>query len=138
MRPIKHWDRKGLRSFSPYDGMWQSELLLGRTDRWGSGDIHCCMYCHNGDCDWTDWKDVVLQCLEVWEGAESYCANYSGYHGRVKVGLLLDLDEGTLTVYKNGRRLGVMKNGLSGVYSWSIQLYGNHDVAIQRSDLATA
>ena len=73
---------------------------------------------------------MVVQSLEDWEGAESY--------SRVKVGLLLDLTEGTLTAYKNGSRLGVMKNGLSGVYSWSIQVHESHDLAIQRSDLATA
>ena len=33
-------------------------------------------------------------------------------------GLLLDLNEGTLSVFKNGRRLGVMKDGLGGEYVW--------------------
>ena len=30
-----------------------------------------------------------------------------------KIGMLLDLNEGTLSVYKNGRRLGLMKRGLA-------------------------
>ena len=38
------------------------------------------------------------------------------------IGLLLDLEEGTLTVYKNGRRLGAMKTGLSGEYCWYTSL----------------
>ena len=89
------------------------------------------MYWHNGDCDWTDWEDVRSQTLRNWEGLESYDSRV-----KPKVGLLLDLNEGTLTAYNNGRRLGVMKNGLSGVYSWSIQVYyGDHDLAIQRLDL---
>eukprot|EP01046_Picozoa_sp_COSAG06_P049973 COSAG06_NODE_7805_length_2368_cov_3.452182_2_plen_321_part_01 len=33
-----------------------------------------------------------------------------------RVGLLLDLDQGTMTVYKNDERLGVMATGLSGEY----------------------
>ena len=34
------------------------------------------------------------------------------------MGLLLNLEAGTLAVYLNGRRLGVMKDGLSGEYCW--------------------
>ena len=127
IRPIKHWDRRGLRSFSPFHASLQPDLILGRTERWGSGDVHCCMYWHNGDCDWTDWEDVRSQTLRNWEGLESYDSRV-----KPKVGLLLDLNEGTLTAYNNGRRLGVMKNGLSGVYSWSIQVHQFHDLSIQR------
>ena len=38
------------------------------------------------------------------------------------VGMLLNLDVGTLTVYRNNRRLGVMKTGLSGSYCWYASL----------------
>jgi len=34
------------------------------------------------------------------------------------VGLLLDLDNGTLSVFKDGRELGVMKEGFTGAYCW--------------------
>jgi hypothetical protein len=37
-----------------------------------------------------------------------------------RVGMLLDLDQGTMTVYKNDERLGVMATGLSGEYSWAV------------------
>jgi hypothetical protein len=40
-----------------------------------------------------------------------------------RTGLLLDLDQGTMTVYKNDERLGVMATGLSGEYSWAVALY---------------
>ena len=33
--------------------------------------------------------------------------------------MLLDLNRGTLAVYKNGRRLGVMSDRLRGVYVWA-------------------
>ena len=39
-----------------------------------------------------------------------------------RVGLLLDLDQGSMTVYKNGERLGVMVSGLSGEYCWAVVL----------------
>jgi hypothetical protein len=37
-----------------------------------------------------------------------------------RIGMLLDLDQGTMTVYKNDERLGVMATGLSGEYSWAV------------------
>jgi hypothetical protein len=55
---------------------------------------------------------------------------YSTYSWRVRgptrygdrIGMLLDLDQGSMTVYKNGERLGVMATGLSGEYSWAVSL----------------
>ena len=38
------------------------------------------------------------------------------------IGLLLDLDTGTLTVFKNGERLGVMATGLEEEYCWAVSL----------------
>ena len=38
------------------------------------------------------------------------------------LGLLLDLDNGTLVVYKDRRRLGVRKDGLSGVFYWCVDM----------------
>jgi hypothetical protein len=40
-----------------------------------------------------------------------------------RIGMLLDLDQGSMTVYKNDERLGVMATGLSGSYSWAVSLY---------------
>ena len=37
-----------------------------------------------------------------------------------KIGMVLDLDEGTLDVYKNDRRLGTMMSGLVGEYCWCL------------------
>ena len=52
------------------------------------------------------------------------------------IGMLLDLDEGTLAVYKNGRRLGVMKNRLSGEYCWFTSLYRRDcSLSIERGTL---
>ena len=43
--------------------------------------------------------------------------------------MLLDLDQGTMTVYKNDERLGVMATGLSGEYSWAVPLLDAGDSA---------
>jgi hypothetical protein len=40
-----------------------------------------------------------------------------------RIGMLLDLDQGTLTVYKNDEWLGVMATGLSGEYSWAVSMF---------------
>ena len=46
--------------------------------------------------------------------------------------MLLDLDEGTLSVYKNRRKLGVMKRGLAGHYCWFASLLPGRQVTIKR------
>jgi hypothetical protein len=43
--------------------------------------------------------------------------------------MLLDLDQGTMTVYKNDERLGVMATGLSGEYIWAVMLGRQGDCA---------
>ena len=55
-----------------------------------------------------------------WEGAE-------GAEEGDTIGLLLDLDEATLSVYKNGRKLGVMASGLTGVYCWAVSMGSEGD-----------
>lgn len=37
------------------------------------------------------------------------------------IGMTLDLDAGTLIVFKNGQRVGLMKAGLSGEYCWFVK-----------------
>lgn len=39
-------------------------------------------------------------------------------HDTREYGLLLDLDAGTLSMYKDDERLGVMMRGLTGEYCW--------------------
>ena len=92
------------------------KLRSQRTARWGDSNIHCCTYrCGNGQCHWTDWSNKER--ISDWQGHEGL----GGTSGTV--GLLLDLDEGTLSVLMNGRRLGVMKDGLGGEYVWFVSVY---------------
>lgn len=55
-------------------------------------------------------------------------ARWSGCQGARdgdRIGLLLDLKEGTLTIYKNDVRLGMMvSSGLSGEYCWAVCMLG--------------
>ena len=53
------------------------------------------------------------------------------------LGLLLDLDEGTLTVYKDKRRLGVMKDGLDGSFCWFVGTFSTCLVEINREQVPT-
>ncbi|EJK54746.1 hypothetical protein THAOC_25601 [Thalassiosira oceanica] len=48
------------------------------------------------------------------------------------LGMLLDLDDGTLSVYQNGRRLGALKDELAGEYCWTAGFCGEGDVSIRR------
>ena len=62
---------------------------------------------------------------------------WEGMQGADKVGdvigLLLDLDQGCMTVYKNDVRLGVMMMGLSGEYSWAVSLFQQSDIVAEYS-----
>ena len=66
----------------------------------------------SGACLSQDWGGGSTD-REPWDGMERVS-------GSCKIGMLLDLDEGTLSVYKNERKLGVMKRGLAGHYCWVV------------------
>ena len=51
--------------------------------------------------------------------------------------MLLNFYEGTLTLYNNSyrdRRLGVMKDGLSGLYCWYVRVWDGDDAATIKRD----
>ena len=67
------------------------------------------------------------------KGSRWVSANWDGMEGFRQgdvVGLLLDCDAGTLTVKKNGRRLGVAATGLTGEFCWAAVLYTKASVRI--------
>ena len=89
-------------SYSTFLRDYWPQQITQRTARWTS-QINTVTYnSWSGRASWSDWQETTNY-SESWEGEEK-C------HGDYEVGLLLDLDEGTLSVYKNGRRLGVMKS----------------------------
>lgn len=44
-----------------------------------------------------------------------------------RVGMLLDLEAGSMVVYKNDERLAMMAAGLAGPYCWAVTLYDKGD-----------
>mmetsp|Transcript_31903 Transcript_31903/g.67075 ORF Transcript_31903/g.67075 Transcript_31903/m.67075 type:complete len:308 (-) Transcript_31903:41-964(-) len=112
IRPIKGWDKKGLREFSPFYSTHRADLHAERTDRWGESNVDCCMHFHTSlDCSCLDWETERPPSTHHWSGTEWFNAGD-------RISLLLDLNAGTLAVYKNGQRLGVMKDNLAGEYCW--------------------
>ena len=79
----------------------------------------------DGNCCSSDWREGYAV-RDEWDGMEGL------FSPSCTIGMLLDLDEGTLSVYKNGRKLGVMKRGLAGQYCWVVSLLGGNQVTIKR------
>jgi len=88
-----------------------------KTDAWGEGDVHCCLYYDfEGTCEWSNWdseEEGIHKDLR-WDGM----LGSSLLHDTREYGLLLDLDAGTLSMYEDDRCLGVMMRGLTGEYCW--------------------
>ena len=78
---------------------------------------------YSGCCLSSDWEGDYDSL--PWDGMEELSSSCT-------IGMLLDLDEGTLTVYKGGRKLGVMKRGLVGHYCWVVAMRPGAKVTIKR------
>ncbi len=127
MRPI-HSHFRPWPAWSPLYGQLLSRSILGesfaehyKTDAWGEGDVHCCLYYDfEGTCEWSNWDSTLEGIHEDlrWDGMlGSYLR-----HDTREYGLLLDLDVGTLSMYKDDRCLGVMMRGLTGEYCWCAEI----------------
>ncbi|EJK53991.1 hypothetical protein THAOC_26467 [Thalassiosira oceanica] len=124
VRPVDvaGWNGERRRNYWPFTSS-------GRRD----GSTICCVYdIIDGTCDYLESGSDGLDYMD-WDGMDS-----SEGERDVAIGLLLDLDNGTLAVFKNGRRLGVMKDGLAGDFCWMANLRdweGTCRIAIERGDL---
>ena len=128
VRPMSNLDpdRYADDQFDFLTRRFYGDCLAARGEDWGAGNVHACGYdCEDGDAYWTDWGESVE--YEVWEGMV-------GYGSGDTVGMLLNLDEGTLTVYKNNYRLGIVKDGLSGAYCWYATVFDSYAVSMNRGD----
>jgi len=100
-----------------------------------NSNVHCCMYGTDlGYSLSSNWRDQVGDVPSVdrhWDGIESAASGD-------EIGMLLDLDEGTLSVYKNGRRLGVVKRGLAGPYCWVASMNRDARVTIKRGTIPSS
>jgi len=80
---------------------------------------------------WKEWEESELAVMDREEALHNMQNKCRAFHwegmqptqtNAFKIGLELDIDEGTLDVYKNDRRLGTMMRGLVGEYCWVISM----------------
>ncbi|EJK61117.1 hypothetical protein THAOC_18445 [Thalassiosira oceanica] len=131
IRAIKDWDKKGLSDFDPicYEveyRKFRQPLLAEKTDDWGE-DLHCCSY-HSGEgkCFHVNWNNEDKNVEDGWGGDDWEGMEPMSMTDSLVVGLLLDLEKGTLSVFKDGQKLGVMKEGFTGAYCWYFGRYGGN------------
>ena len=86
-----------------------------RAGRPQYADGHCFYSTHNGAC---------FPASRKWQGMEP--AKQQGD----RVGMLLDLDQGSMTVYKNDVMLGVMQ-GLAGPFCWAVSAFRGTSARIE-------
>jgi len=96
----------GPDGFDPGEQRLWGHLIGKRTDRWADSNVHCFNVRLNGCFSWYDWT------------SHHPTSRVDGFHQNTPVGLLLDLDEGTLSIYQRGQKLATLKDGLSGEYCW--------------------
>ena len=110
----------------PHDlGFYQNfSPNIGRGECNNNNNIHSCLFnSYIGSCYTSDWR-----------GSEE-SRRMESIPFDDEIGLQLDLDDGTLSVYKNGRKLGVVEKGLAGPYCWVVSMYsynGGAQVTIRR------
>ncbi|EJK77291.1 hypothetical protein THAOC_00886, partial [Thalassiosira oceanica] len=132
VRPMPGLDAGSYQEgFDFFEHSFYTDFLAQRSDDWVNSDVHAIDFsCGEEGVSWTDWDDYEIGI--AWDGMESCQSGDT-------VSMLLNLDVGTLTVYKNNRRLGMMKDGLSGPYCWYVSLAnsqtGTDAVSIKRGIL---
>ena len=133
IRPIKDCSKKGLDNFVPLcyekdQHIYRKLLLAEKTDEWGDNLHFCSYHSEEGACFFANWNDEDRDEDEDehWPGDEWEGREPAPVVNNLAVGLLLDLDAGTLSVFKDGRKLGVMKEGLTGAYCWFVFQYAGH------------
>ena len=107
---------------------YQNFSQVGNGEYNNNNNIQCCMYnVSTGFCYTSDWESD-RPAIVTWDGSEHV---YSGD----ELGMLLDLDEGTLSIYKNGRKLGVATKGLAGPYCWAVSMNTGVQVYMKRGTI---
>ena len=109
-----------LEEFTPSMSRLWGYLRGKRTERWGASNVQCCNTA-SGRIYWYDWRNYQQNRGIV--GLQ---------RGAPIIGLLLDLDEGTLSLYQNGQMLATLKDGLSGEYCWYLAVINGVSVTIER------
>jgi len=149
MRPTTN-DITTLRKCHPVCDDLSSFSLKDYESLYNDNNIDCCLMdtsMGHGSIRkrWKMWKESELLAMyedqreKVLEQNEFQSFDWGGIEhnneASYKIGMVLDLDEGTLDVYKNDRRLGTMIRGLVGEYCWVVSfrsLSGDISVSIGR------
>ena len=118
MRAGKHFAQITVTATAPlYFGVvrstWHNEQGADALNQQG----HCFYFTHTGH----RTSDGHPQ--EHWEGMQR------ARRGD-RIGLLLDCDEGTVTVFRNGTKLGKIDEGLDSEYNWAVALHSNASARI--------
>lgn len=104
-------------------------------DRIQYESINCCLYYGNNGMRYArggrgEQSVDINSSGTNWDGMETATFPLD------EIGMLLDLDRATLSVYKNGRKLGVMLiGGLYGPYCWVAALKGGDEVTMKQGVL---
>ena len=142
MRPTTN-DITSLTSCHPvHDDL--SRFSLKDYENLHNDNVDCCLLdtcMGNGEqkLRWKKWEEselAALAALDEEEATRKHLRNFVqpfDWEGKeetqetsFKIGMVLDLDEGTLDVSKNDQRLETMRSGLVGEYCWvvSLKLFG--------------
>lgn len=97
------------------------------SELWGdSNNVHACMrVLESGKKNvvWSDGRRPLNTKNNKHEWMPLFGEWEPSQKEKVTLGLLLDLDEGALAVYENGRNLGILKSGLTGSYCWRVEIF---------------
>ncbi|EJK53030.1 hypothetical protein THAOC_27602, partial [Thalassiosira oceanica] len=84
----------GLNEFIPRAARFWGYLRGQRTARWTDSNVHCCSVSIQGISSWDDWI------------SNKPFTSIDGFQRNIPIGLLLDLDEGTLSIYQKWSKAG--------------------------------
>ena len=126
-------DKKGLNSFNPSCGILKKTAFLqdSKNGSWNESSIACCgISMRNGATFSSSWEYGEQSNRGF--GRWSDRAGETGYSWPLSfdggtLGLLLDLNAGTLSAWKNGERMGVIKEGLGGEYCWFVECWSTQE-----------
>ena len=136
MRPLprEFWDelvQSDHGSFLPYNfyvyrNTDMQLLNRGRTPLW-QGSIDCCTINPRAPyIRWACWGNNLGIATNEKTDLMGNFVDVDAKHME-QCGLLLDLDRGTLSYYKNGFPINVIKSGLRGPYTWMVSFKGNRN-----------
>ncbi|EJK76658.1 hypothetical protein THAOC_01569, partial [Thalassiosira oceanica] len=111
IRPIQGWDKRGLSEFPP-SYLDTGGLSCKKEDL--AGEMAQCIVIFCKDSGFAHSSDFSRATYLL------DCEGRGDYQTGLESGLLLGLDDGTLTVYQEGQSVGVLCHGLTGVYSWLV------------------